>query len=455
MGKIFYFENTTSNAFVNSTLLKAYPCGRRRGVSSDNENQYIPFDPEARLNTELNNRSGTSINGYKNSYLKSYIAGKEFTISIDGYNFTINMENSGLEDTVDALIGDTGLVVEGQTAIYANILIQRSPIFADSAVGNLKQYYTYLLKTQTGDDNAALDLFKNTEEGGVSDPAEEFKSIDNYYFSGLSFSTSNMANGWAGPNVLDTEGTVTLDVPVSDGAVTSKTAVITDTAGNTTNIQKMVSLELFKWFDSDSQWQINEKARLPKIDHGDEDNSVVMGNLTLKHDGSTIAILDKDNIDFKNPTKVDNDLEVTGTMKITEDLTVTGTFVAGNTTRILNSDGNAHGGIETTSISVCSGNTFIDEFGFSTNHANVAGELVAKKITVSDSEETATPTVINENGSIDTANVNVSNTLIAKNIKAESFLIGKDERSIPVITIAKHGDAYQLELSSIAESQPR
>ena len=108
MGKIFYF--TDNKAFVNSTLIKAYPCGRRRGVQNGSEpgnDSYIPFDPEARLNTELNNRSITSINGYKNSYLKSYINNKELTISIDGYNFTVNIENSDIKGIAD-LIADTG-----------------------------------------------------------------------------------------------------------------------------------------------------------------------------------------------------------------------------------------------------------------------------------------------------------------------------------------------------------
>ena len=53
--------------FVKSLNVQAFPCGRRRSDS----NQVIPFDPEARLNTEANNRKHSGINGYTQTFLKS------------------------------------------------------------------------------------------------------------------------------------------------------------------------------------------------------------------------------------------------------------------------------------------------------------------------------------------------------------------------------------------------
>jgi hypothetical protein len=52
-------------AFINSLNVQAFPCGRRRSeqITSADDKYYIPYDPEARLNTEKNN-SNRFITGY-------------------------------------------------------------------------------------------------------------------------------------------------------------------------------------------------------------------------------------------------------------------------------------------------------------------------------------------------------------------------------------------------------
>ena len=78
------FVRSSDNAnliFIKSRYIKAFPCSRRRSnltIDTDgNENSvldkyYIPFDPEARLNTEANNRKHSALNGYKQDYLREW-----------------------------------------------------------------------------------------------------------------------------------------------------------------------------------------------------------------------------------------------------------------------------------------------------------------------------------------------------------------------------------------------
>ena len=51
-------ENDIDLTFIKSTCIQAYPCGRRRipDQTAETAGFRIPFDPEARLNTEANNR---------------------------------------------------------------------------------------------------------------------------------------------------------------------------------------------------------------------------------------------------------------------------------------------------------------------------------------------------------------------------------------------------------------
>jgi hypothetical protein len=71
--------------FLQSLNVQVYPCGRRRSaVQNDGENYYIPFDPEARLNTEFNNRKLASANGFTESYIDIWNADNAIKICWDG-----------------------------------------------------------------------------------------------------------------------------------------------------------------------------------------------------------------------------------------------------------------------------------------------------------------------------------------------------------------------------------
>ena len=91
--------------FIKSSNIQAYPCGRRRAVEdrdlNDNdiveadEHIRIPFDPEARLNTEANNRKHSSLNGYTQTYLKEWDEKKKLlTVALAGYLFNITLTDN-------------------------------------------------------------------------------------------------------------------------------------------------------------------------------------------------------------------------------------------------------------------------------------------------------------------------------------------------------------------------
>ena len=101
-------ENKIARVFVKSSSIQAFPCGRRRsteistaGSTSTSDKYRIPFDPEARLNTEANNLKHSGLNGftqtYVKSYNKSYIDGDNefkdgvFLFSLAGYLFSIKL----------------------------------------------------------------------------------------------------------------------------------------------------------------------------------------------------------------------------------------------------------------------------------------------------------------------------------------------------------------------------
>ena len=72
-------ENETLQlCFVKSLDISVYPCGRRNStIIEQNPNTrlddyYYPFDPEARLNTEYNNRHITGINGFTHTFIKNW-----------------------------------------------------------------------------------------------------------------------------------------------------------------------------------------------------------------------------------------------------------------------------------------------------------------------------------------------------------------------------------------------
>lgn len=253
-----------SIAFLKSKNVQAYPCGRRRAeVTNDT---FIPFDPEARLNTEANARKHSSLNGFTQTYLKEWDeTNKLLTISLAGYLFTI-----ALDDTLDykySIKGDfaTGLLRKGlelndeeiadenRTSIYANILLEDIQLFS----GDPKNYFTSILRNQSyyntsfAEDTPvdSLDIL----EYDFNEPEAVLRATyDNYYFSGLSFSTTPLTD---------------LDID-ADG-------IISVTRNGSSINQYPVSLCILKKVNG--SWEINKQALLPEIKHGSEANSVEAG----------------------------------------------------------------------------------------------------------------------------------------------------------------------------------
>lgn len=245
---MFFINDKTNTAFILSKNIQAFPCSRRRVLDNDSIHR-IPFDPEARLNTEANNRKHSSINGYTQTFLDCWNIGGEnsdglLSLALDGYLFNITLQNNQEANysTYDAF---AEAITEEGTAIYANIIINDVPLF-----GGTVSYTTGVLGSQTEVNDSSLDLLI-TQAG-----SNALSNVNNYYFSGLSFTTTPRAvNPEAGEDLT----------------------IITQLTGSN---QKIVSLRILDKAD-DGTWHINEQARLPYIRHGSEPNSVLLGNLEV------------------------------------------------------------------------------------------------------------------------------------------------------------------------------
>lgn len=232
--------------FMKSLSVSAYPCGRRRSslLGFGDDAYYIPFDPEARLNTEANNRKHSALNGYTQTYLKNWDINETQTMSLSlgGYLFTIKL--TSLINTPNKFGGN---VVGNGDSIYANICIEETPLF--SAHKGMS-YDTSVLRNQSRTDYplTSLDLLVSNASGAIDDP-------NNYYFSGLSFSTA----------------------PLSGSEGTRSVTNVYDEIDNATLTQRIISLKILEKVDG--IWQIYQPALLPEIEHGDIENSVKVGTL--------------------------------------------------------------------------------------------------------------------------------------------------------------------------------
>ena len=109
--------------FIKSTNIQAFPCGRRSSAINydknsnskidDDEKYYFPFDPEARLNTEANNRKHSSLNGYTQTYIKQWdTSQKALTMSLAGYLFSIYLVDKQTSPNTDfSVVNDFGTKV--------------------------------------------------------------------------------------------------------------------------------------------------------------------------------------------------------------------------------------------------------------------------------------------------------------------------------------------------------
>lgn len=278
---MFIFTNQMSTAndavrnrtFVKSTNVKVFPCGRRRGIKNGTSTSYIPFDPEARLNTELNQRKSVGISGNANTFIQSidftnassttsYQPSGHATFVLNGYVFTIEADDKStgidaaatgpdyLGKAIVKALAEESHVKTGEAArIYANIKLATVPLFEGSADG--LQYSSWVLRDQTG---------SNTNPSTSLDMLKDISSEDatNYYFSGLSFSLVPLAYDRNTPTkVINTYYEYTTDETI-----------------------ELSLCILVKPKNSDT-WQINQKVLLPSIRHGATEDSVEISNLAV------------------------------------------------------------------------------------------------------------------------------------------------------------------------------
>jgi len=259
-------------AFIKSTNVQAYPCGRRRSELAAGGSTRIPFDPEARLNTEANNRKHSGVNGYKQTYLKSWDDGL-LAISLAGYLFNITLPDGysavgefGAQLTTALTTQLSSKVGTDASKLYANILIEDAHLFS-----GFQEYFTGVLRNQSGNpDNEpedALDLLSSTVAADATDKDKK----DKYYFSGLSFSTTPLT-------VLagDEEDTRTIYEKVR--------YFDRDNKQETRDVkQTFVSLCILEKSEDSNTWKIHEPARLPLIEHDTLEDSIVVGETRVRH----------------------------------------------------------------------------------------------------------------------------------------------------------------------------
>ena len=245
-------------AFINSLNVQAFPCGRRRSEqvtgATPTDKYYIPYDPEARLNTEKNNRQHSSLNGFTQNYIKSWTA-DEISMTIGGYLFKIKPQYSDTLDTADKLgvdaFGKTLVAATGEdgSSIYANIRIESIPLYS-----GFTTYYTEILRDQTATEQPSASIDRRLSNAEANDLRT--RPDECFYFAGLSFSTTPLAEG------KDAK----LEGPVWE-AYTEK--------NDGSPYQRVLSLRIL---DLDNGiWKLHQPALLPKVVHGPDTDSVQFG----------------------------------------------------------------------------------------------------------------------------------------------------------------------------------
>ena len=259
-----FIKSSDNLAFVKSLNVKAFPCGRRRSTLQDidgststtNDRIYIPFDPEARLNTEYNNIKPTGSNGFTSSYINNWDnTEKILSLTIGGYNFEIDLmpsttDYSNKNTFINSLAGCLGVNVNSLTRVYANIRLEKVPLYTNE---NLN-YETWILRNQSDTKKASteLDLPKTTSSSAISD----------FYFSGLSFSTSPLT-------------AIVRNDPTPIANITRDHYNFS----NNTTLQQAFSLCILE--KQGGIWQVHNPALLPKIEHGTTANSIKVDTLNV------------------------------------------------------------------------------------------------------------------------------------------------------------------------------
>lgn len=288
--------------FIRSLNINVYPCGRRRSqaIDFDNNNDtkddkyYIPFDPEARLNTEFNNRRYSSTNGFTQSYINKWDTEKGlFSFTISGYGFTIDLTKSLKPDEYDYNnINNFGKKIAENlaacvsnpnnfecTKIYANIKLEEIPLYASVDT----TYNTWVLRNQSATELAEVVLdFRKTN-------IENYNDSTDYYFSGLSFSAEPITGKIKDP--------ATNKYFTYSDTFIEKGAFATNASGDPDPVRSQhdFSLCILSKDEISGEWQLYEPAKLPYIEHGDIENSLNVGHLnaeSIRFRNKPVAVFD-------------------------------------------------------------------------------------------------------------------------------------------------------------------
>ena len=239
-------------------------------IGTGNSAYKIPFDPEARLNTELNNRRHSGINGFTHTFIKSWDETKrQLVLCLYGYIFTITLPEEYFNniDKLGAHIADK--LGSSANRIFANIRLEELTIFYED--GSKLGYSSWILRAQESQQevtDSSLDMFasKLPDRTNRADP-------ENYYFSGLSFSA----------------------VPIASIEDTVNTAIITEIPEDEksgSKAQQVCSLCIFE--KPAGEWVLCQKALLPNVAHGDTQDSVVIKDLfvnSIRQNGISVPSL--------------------------------------------------------------------------------------------------------------------------------------------------------------------
>lgn len=260
-----FIKNTENNlVFIRSKNINAFPCGRRRSNLVDTDGKpetasdryYIPFDPEARLNTEANNRRHTGLNGFSNSYILDWNeTTRSFAFVIAGYLFKVDLDTSYTTVNDFCAVAAGSAYTNADNAIFANIKLREVPFFSGSAT--IPKAFTEILRDQVSAVNDAPATYLD-----FSIPGTTNTNADNYYFAGLSLSNEAKDN------------LITYAVEGSESMVTT---------------ERTISLQLFT--KNNGIWELHNPSKLPNIKHGDYANSVkIPGDLTVTGSINTSSI---------------------------------------------------------------------------------------------------------------------------------------------------------------------
>jgi len=259
--KLLILENNTDDirVFISSENINVFPCSRRgqktiTGYASN-------WDPEARLNTERTNRLHTAINGFTDDFIVSYEEQKDeagtgtgkyrLIFVLAGYYIEIKDFN------LDNIIGIEALNLNTGT-IYAHLSLH------DNIPLDVSGYYTELLYKQSSKvDHNLIDV----------EYSDSTNNASGYFFMGVSFTSAPVED----------------EVQVGTGANLQ------------THTLASFDLPLFSKTDGDGNWQLVQTSLLPKIEHGETTDSIVVTGKTLL----------KDTLEVKGATTIENTLTVT------------------------------------------------------------------------------------------------------------------------------------------------